>query len=617
MSTHFDSYLDHEENEIRKIKSNTWWQLLREIFRHRKYLILGCFAILIGTCAALAEPRLFGYAIDEAIIPRRGDLLTRFTLIFFCVIVIRMVSTISQGYLFEILGQKVTQELRCQLFSHVQRLQMHDLDRNPAGKLLTRVTNDVATLGEMFSGGIVSMFSNALMVIGILAWLFVLDTRLGLIASSVFPFLVAASVYFSLKLKASYREARTKLSALNAFLAENLLGMRVVHLFNRKSLHMSRFERLNQWYSDAQIDTVRVFAVFQPTITLSAGISVALVIWFGGKAAQMEEIKIGVLFAYFSYVLSLFQPIRELADKWNVFLSGLASAERIFSILDWPVESDSSSPESRQDLKGHIVFDHVWFSYHHAPAEQLDGHERWTLKDFSLEILPGQKVGIVGHTGAGKSTLMSLLMRFYEPQRGRILLDGRDIREYDRRALRASIGIVQQDVFIFSGSFKDNITFWGSVSDDALLSQEIGSASLSDPHRMLQEKGSNLSMGEKQVLAFARAHAADPAIWVLDEATANMDSETERAVQKTLDTASAGKTVIFIAHRLATVKNCDLIIVLHKGNVVEKGTHGDLVAANGLYARLNRLQESEDNRLSPVMEPISLLAPQRSEGLIQ
>jgi len=608
MSTHFDSYLDYEENEIRKIKSNTWWKLLREIFRHRKYLILGVFAILLGTFAALTEPRLFAYVIDEAIVARRGDLLTRFTLIYFCVIVIRMVSTMSQGYLFEILGQKVTQELRCQIFSHVQRLQMRDLDRNPAGRLLTRVTNDVASLGEMFSGGFVSMFSNALMVVGILAWLFVLDTQLGLIASSVFPFLVVASVYFSLKLKASYREARTKLSALNAFLAENLLGMRVVHLFNRKALHVSRFERLNQWYSDAQMGTVRVFAVFQPTITLSAGISVALVIWFGGKAAQMGEIKVGILFAYFSYVLSLFQPVRELADKWNVFLSGMTSAERIFSILEWPVESDLVSDQKRQDLKGHIVFDQVWFAY---------DHDRWVLKDFSLEILPGQKVGIVGHTGAGKSTLMSLLMRFYEPQRGQILVDGKDIREYDRRALRASIGIVQQDVFVFSGSFKDNITFWGSVSEDGVLPAETCSSSLLDPDRMLQEKGSNLSMGEKQVLAFSRVHAAGPAIWVLDEATANMDSETEKTVQKSLNTASTGKTVIFIAHRLATVKNCDLIIVLHKGSVVEKGTHEELVSANGLYARLNRLQESEDSRLSPSLDSISVSDPQRSEGLIQ
>lgn len=582
----FHDEIDIEDKEARKIQPNTWWRLARLVFQHWKFVLLGAFAILLGTFAALAEPRLFGYAIDEAIVPRRLDLLVRFSGIFLCVIIIRMIASISQGYLFEWLGQRVTQELRCMLFSHLQRLHVRDLDRNPAGRLLTRVTNDVASLVEMFSAGMVTMFSNALMVIGILGWLFILDSRLGWIASSVFPILVAVSVYFSVKLKVSYRDARSRLSALNAFFAENLLGMKVIHLFNRKSLHLTRFERLNQWYSDAQIGTIRIFAFFQPSITLAAGVSVALVIWFGGHAALGGEIKVGVLFAYFSYVLSLFQPMRELADKWNVFLSGMTSAERIFAILDWPVEQAQGDVELPAKpitgMKGHIVFENIWFAY---------DDQHWVLKDFSLEILPGEKIGVVGHTGAGKSTLMSLLMRFYEPQKGRILLDGQEIHHYDRRALRASIGIIQQDVFIFSGTYQDNITFWGNTPIENFQKSELRLGSLADPDLILQEKGSNLSMGERQVLAFARAQAADPKIWILDEATANLDSETELTIQKALDSASAGKTTILIAHRLATVRNADRILVLHKGSVVEQGSHQELLAYNGLYSRLYRLQE--------------------------
>jgi ATP-binding cassette subfamily B protein len=591
--TPFDAYLDVEERESKKIRSGTLWRLLRQVLVHWVPFTLGILAIFIGTFAALMEPRLFGYAIDEAIVPGNFQRLTQLALIFFGVICLRIVMMIGQGYLFEVLGQRVTQDLRCMLFSHLSRLRTSDLDRYPVGRLLTRVTNDVAAIGEMFSGGIVAMLSNALMIGGILVWLLALDLKLGLIAMSVFPLLLAASVYFSIKLKISYRESRSRLSALNAFLAENLLGMKVVHLFNRRLIHFTRFERFNQWYSDAQISTIRVFAFFQPTITVSSGISMALVIWFGGNAAAAGTIKVGVLFAYFSYVLSLFQPVRELADKWNVFLSGMASAERIFSMLEWSVELESQQLEAPAaaipGLRGNIVFENVWFAY--------EG-ERWILRDLSFEIPAGHRFGVVGHTGAGKSTLISLLMRFYEPQRGRILLDGRDIREYDKRALRASIGIVQQDVFIFSGTFEDNISFWGALAGGE-CNPEISGPLLrlreSRDQSLLQEKGSNLSMGERQVVAFARARAANPRIWILDEATANMDSGTEAVLQQSLDQASVGKTSIFIAHRLATVRSANCILVLHRGSLVEKGSHQELMLKDGLYSRLFRYQAAGDN----------------------
>ncbi len=591
-----DAYLDVEERDAQKIGKGHFSSLIREILAHRLPLLIGCAMIVLGTIATLLEPYLFGYAIDHAIVPKNWDLLVRLSMAFFGMISLRVTMMIGQAYAFEVLGQRVTRDLRVRLFSHLQRLPISVYDQTPAGRLLTRVTNDISSMSEMFSAGFVSMISNFLIVAGLLAGLLILDLRLGLITISVFPPMIFASVYFSRRLKISYREARSKLSALNAFLAENLMGMKVVHLFNRQKLHLERFERINQWYSDAQIGTVKVFALFQPTITLASGVAVALVIAFGVGGGP-DGLKVGVLVTFFSYALAAFQPIREIADKWNVFLSGMASVERVFSILSWPVEKEEdrnaggSVVQPLQNIKGHIVFENVWFAYQTG----ADG-EHWVLKDFSLEILPGTRVGIVGHTGAGKTTLISLLMRFYEPQRGRILLDGKDLRDYDKSALRATIGIIQQDAFLFSGSFVDNITFWDhrklSPESEQLLKNAGCQRWLEDGANLL-ERGSNVSMGERQILAFARALDKKPAIWILDEATANMDSNSEALLQASLEQASRDRTSILIAHRLATVRQADLIVVLHHGTRIEHGSHDELMARDGLYARLYRFQRAE------------------------
>ncbi|MGZ3687232.1 MAG: ABC transporter ATP-binding protein [Bdellovibrionota bacterium] len=584
-----EAYLDSEESEAKKIQPHNVRRLAGVIARHPGILVAGVAMILIGTAANLMEPRLYGYAIDEAIVPKNLDLLRTLAIIYLVTIALRVFSTIAQGYLFELLGQRVTQNLRLQLFSHLQRLPVATFDRNPAGRLLTRATNDIASLAEMFSSGIVSMVCNLLMVVGILIWLLVLDLQLGLIVSAVFPFLIVVSVYFSGRLKIAYREARSKLSALNAFLAENLMGMKVVNQFNRQKTQFERFERINQWYADAQFSSVRVFALFQPTITVMAGISISLVIWYGGRQAALGTLKLGVLAAYFTYVLSLFQPVREIADKWNIFLSGMASAERIFSILNWPVELEETAlsvpAEPYTDFRGEIVFENLWFAYE---------AERWVLKDFSLRIPAGSRLGVVGHTGAGKTTLINLLMRFYEPQRGRVLIDGRDIRELDKRRLRATIGIVQQDVFLFSGTLLENVTFWDKRRKLRTAWPEL------NLDRPIQERGVNLSVGERQVVAYERVLAADPSIWILDEATANMDSSSEAKLQESLEAASRGRTGILIAHRLSTVKNADQIIVIHKGALLESGNHDQLLARDGLYARLYRFQRASEAAARPV-----------------
>jgi ATP-binding cassette subfamily B protein len=596
-----EGYLDVEEREARQIRKGCLKRLSREILHYPAPLAWGCEMIVLGTSAIIIEPRLFGYAIDEAIVPRNWAYLQSLTVIYLLVVCVRASATIAQSYFFEVLGQRVTQDLRCRLFSHLQRLPVSVYDKNPAGRLLTRVTNDISSLSEMFTAGFVSMIGNVLMVLGIQAYLIILDAKLGLLAGSVLPILIVASVYFSNRLRVSYRDARSKLSALNAFLAENLLGMKVLHLFNRQKLHLERFDRINQWYTDARVGSIRVFAYFQPTITWCSGVAVALVIWFGGKETLTGHIKLGVLVAYFSYILSLFQPMREIADKWNTYLSGMASAERIFSILDWDAELTPKETEREakpiSDVRGHIVFENVWFAYE---------AERWILKDFSLEILPGTRVGVVGHTGAGKTTLISLLMRFYEPQRGRILLDGKDLREYDKRDLRAAIGIIQQDVFLFSGSLSENMTFWdtralenGDVRESlrSLGYEKWLDQSLADEANLLLERGTNFSMGERQILAFSRALVSKPQIWILDEATANMDSGTEIVLQKALEEVSQGRTSILIAHRLATVKSADQIVVLHKGALVENGTHDELLRLDGLYSRLYRYQSVQGEAL--------------------
>jgi ATP-binding cassette subfamily B multidrug efflux pump len=603
-----DSSLDVEEAGLNSFQKHTLASLLKIVFRHKWPLCVGIVMVVIGTFAVLMEPRIFGYAIDEAIIPKRLDRLEKTALVFLLATIVRIFAAIKQGYFFELLGQRVTQDLRVMLFSRLQSMPVAVYDKNPGGRLLTRVTNDVAALNEMFSAGFLSMLCNILMVAGILAWLIFLDFRLGLIVSSVFPLLVLISAYFSKRLKIAYRDSRSRLSSLNSFLAENLHGMRIIHLFNRQKLHLERFNRLNQWYAEAQGGSVRVFALFQPTITVAAGISIGLTIWYGGLATLDGNLKLGVLVTYFSLAMSLFQPVREIADKWNIFLSGMASAERIFSILEWEPEFESSSFSKPiiplTGVRGHIVFENVWFSYSLnatslqevsdsssvAAGLSMDLNANWVLKDFSLDIAPAERLGVVGHTGAGKTTLISLLLRFYEPQRGRILLDGRDLRSYDKRSLRASIGIVQQDVFLFSGSFQDNITFWQASTMETVKQffSQIGFRPKLD--KILQERGSNFSMGERQVIAFARAMAANPKIWILDEATANMDSDTEALIQRALNRATVSRTSILIAHRLATVRNADRIIVLHKGNLIESGNHETLMNENGLYARLYRYQ---------------------------
>lgn len=590
-----DHYIVAEDFHSKRPSVRVTKMVMNDLAKEKKPFFSGLFLVVTGTMAALYEPRLFGHAIDYAIIPRDTSLLGKLALAYLVLVGVRVGSAIGQSYAFEILAQRMMQKLRLRVFSLYQRLPVSTYDLTPVGRLITRLTNDTSSMTEMFSSGFVTFFSNLLFIFGSLAWIFYLNWRLALLSVSVLPILLYFSIRFSRQLIEAYRNARMRVSVLNAFLAENILGMKIVHLFNRVPLHFARFREVNDSYADAQMASVSVFAYFQPLITWCSGAGVAMVLAAGGAMALGKvpgawgtPITPGELVTFISFLLALFQPIREVVDRWTIFLSGMTSAERIYSLFDWsteisPEETDHALAEI-SPLHGTIEFENVWFAY---------GGEDWVLRDFSLKIEAGKRVGVVGHTGAGKTTLISLLLRFYEPQRGRILIDGKDLKTFPKRALRDRIGVIQQDVFLFSGRIEDNITLWReprlrSEARNALV--DMGFRKPLDLE--LDERGSNLSMGERQILSFARAIEKSPDVWILDEATANVDSDTEVRFSRALDEATRGKTLLMIAHRLATIRKSDQIVVLHKGNLVEQGDHVSLLRKGGYYAHLYRYQEA-------------------------
>lgn len=585
----FDLEEDHDSKTVNKTALK---KLIRYITNQKSLLIWGMLLLLITTLVIVYEPRFLGLMIDEALAKKDVSALKYFVAIFFVLQIIRVSATIANEYLFNKLGQNVMQTLRVELFHKLQTLPSQTFNRVPVGKLVTRVTNDVSSLADMFTAGFITILGSILYVFGIIIWLIYLNPRLGLISIAILPVLIAISKYFSEKLKIAYRAARSRLSAVNAFLAENVLGIRVLFLYNREKLHLEKFRQLNSQYAVSQFASVKVFSLFQPSITIATGIAMSLVIWFGGNLVFTNEITIGFLATYFAYVLSMFQPVREIADKWNIFLAGMASVERIFSILDWESENnlfDVNVPTtSYPEMKGHIEFKNVWFAY---------DNDNWALKDFSFEIKPGEKVGVVGPTGSGKTTLINLILRFYDPQKGQILLDGRPIQDFDKRRLRSSIGLIQQDVFLFSGSIADNMTLWRDF--DPQVKENLKSITTFNRFEQqglyddnaLQERGGNLSMGERQILAFGRALHTNPQLWILDEATANMDSESEKELEDLLKRSANNKSLIMIAHRLASVREADKILVLQNGVLSESGTHSELMSKDGLYSRLYRFQE--------------------------
>ncbi|MBE3584066.1 MAG: ABC transporter ATP-binding protein [Limnochordaceae bacterium] len=517
----------------------------------------------------------------------------RLAFILLGLLTISFAANYTQTYILQWTGQHIMYDLRQEIYQHLQDLALAFFDRNPTGRLVTRVTNDVEALNDMYTGLFVSLFRDAFLLAGIVIAMFGLSPYLALLALATMPLIGGVTVLFRMRVRNAYRQVRIKLARINAAMAENIAGMRVIQIFHREAAKLREFARINREYYDANMAQLLIFATFRPAIDLLSSAAVALLLWFGGVRAIAGTVTIGVLFAFINYIQQFFRPISDLTEQYNTLQTAMASAERIFQLLDThEMISKPAKALPLPRLQGHVEFDHVWFAYH---------DEDWVLRDVSLEIQPGQTVALVGHTGAGKSSIISLLSRFYDIQKGSIRVDGTDIRQVDPAELRRQIAVVLQDVFLFTGNVRDNIRLGRRDIDDEQIwraLEEVGAKAFvaqlpGGLEATVTERGSTFSAGQRQLLAFARALAFDPRILVLDEATANIDTETEQLIQAALQRLSQGRTTIVIAHRLSTIQHADQIVVLHKGRVREVGTHQELLARGGLYYDLYRLQYQE------------------------
>jgi ATP-binding cassette, subfamily B, multidrug efflux pump len=585
----------HEEEVLGKAYDG---RLMRRLLGYLRpyvlYVAVALAAIISHSILQLAQPYLMKLAIDRYI--AQGDLsgLDWIALGFLAILVASFALEYAQTYTMQFVGQRIMYDLRMQIYTHLQRLDIRFYDRNPVGRLMTRVTSDVDVLNDLFTGGVVAVFGDVFTLVGIMIVLLVMDWRLALIAFSVLPLIVLVTQWFRRNVRDSYRTVRLWIARINAFLQEHITGMSTVQLFGRERQAFERFDEINRKHRDANIDSIFYYAVFYPAIEIIASLASALIIWYGGGWVLQGTVTLGALVAFLQYAQRFFRPISDMSEKFNLLQAAMASSERIFKLIDEPVAIVSPAyPKEAPGLKtgpsGSIVFDRVWFAYN---------GEDWVLKDVSFTVEPGERVGIVGATGAGKTTIINLLMRFYDVARGRILVDGGDVREQDLHELRSRFSLVLQDVHLFSGTIAGNIRLGETAIDDERVRRAARSVHADRFIERLPtgydspvaERGATLSVGQKQLLSFARALAFDPRILVLDEATSSVDTETELLIRDALHVLMAGRTTLAIAHRLSTIQDMDKIIVLHKGELREMGTHQELLARRGLYFKLYQLQ---------------------------
>lgn len=518
----------------------------------------------------------------------------RLGLLFLLVISLGFILNYAQVYLLQYTGQKIVYDIRQQLFEHMQKMSLSFFDGNPVGRLVTRVANDTQTLHEMYTAILVNLFRDLFMIFGIIIVMLRLNSRLALISFAVLPLIIVVTIIFRLKARDAYRQVRVKLAKINASFAENISGMRIVQIFRQEKRKFNEFDDINQDHFRASWRELKVFAIFRPSMELIYSLGLALLLWFGGGDVIRGALEFGVLYAFVNYMEQFFRPINDLTEKYNILQSAMASSERIFMIMDKEVDiPESPDPKFLPQVKGDIEFKNVSFAYNEG---------EWVLKDINFKIKSGETVALVGATGAGKSSIVNLLSRFYDIQKGEILLDGVNIQSIKKEELRKNIGLVLQDVFLFTGTIKDNIRLNNlAISDQKIV--EIAKYVNADHFisklpqgydEKVMERGSTLSAGQRQLLAFARALAFDPRVLVLDEATANIDTETELLIQDALPKLMAGRTNIVVAHRLSTIQKADKIILLHKGKIREMGNHQELLAKKGLYYNLYLLQYQED-----------------------
>lgn len=565
-------------------------RLLTYLRPYRWYVVLSLLLLMLASALQLTRPYLVKLAFDEHIAIGDGPGLNQIALLFLGVLLLEFAMGYGQIYIMEWIGQKAMFDLRGKLFGHIQSMHLGFYDKNPTGRLLTRVTSDVNALNELFASGVVDIVGNLIMIGGILIVMFSLSVKLSLVTFIIIPLILVATIMFRVKVRDSYREIRIQLAKLNAFTQEHLAGMTEVQNFVQEDKTMKRYAKINGELMDQHKRSVLLYAVFFPVVEIIGAISTALIVWYGGGQVVQQAISFGTLVAFFQYVEMFYRPIRDLAEKYNILQAAMAASERIFNILDTSPAITAPTAAHRLDgYDGTIKFDRVNFAYN---------ADHPVLNDVSFEIGSGEKVALVGATGSGKTTTVSLMCRLYDVNSGAIMLNGAEIRQLDPREVRAQVGLVLQDVFLFSGSIQDNITLGNEqISDEQVRAAAERVGLLPFVNRLehgfahkVGERGSSLSVGQRQLISFARALAYNPRVLILDEATSSVDNETENIIQQAIHRLFEGRTSVVVAHRLSTIREADKILVFHKGRIVEQGRHEELLKQHGVYWRLYQLQ---------------------------
>jgi ATP-binding cassette, subfamily B, multidrug efflux pump len=592
----------HEEEAIGKTYDfQVARRLLRYLRPYLRLLIPALILTLVLNLLGILQPLFTKYAVDLFILPRNTDGLMLLVGLFAGVQLLRLVFAYFQALLLNTVGQYVMFDLRRELYDKLQHQEVAYYDRNPVGRIMTRLTSDVDSLNELFTAGIIDLLGDLVMIFGIIAVMLWMDVRLTLVTLLTVPMLWVATTWFRKGARKGYDMVRTRIARINSFLQEHFAGAQSVQIFNAETKSIRKFREINADYRKANIDTIFYYAIFFPIVDLIGAVGVALIIWYGGYRVMQNTpghtvLTLGALVAFIQYSSFLFQPIRDISDKYNVLQAAVVASHRIFKTLDLPVAITSPvKPERSGRAVGHIEFENVWFAYK---------GDDWILKDVSFKVEPGQSIALVGHTGSGKSTITNLLMRFYDVQRGRILLDGVDLREWDLQALRENFAVVLQEIFLFSGSIEGNIRLGRTdITEERVkwAAQEVSAEPFINRlhggyQAEVKERGAGLSVGQKQLISFARALAFDPAILILDEATSSIDTETEQQIQQAIERVMRNRTSIVVAHRLSTIQRADKIIVLHHGEIREQGTHQELLAQHGLYWKLYKLQYADGAR---------------------
>src|SRR5947208_6427620 len=593
----------HEEEAIGKTYD---FQVARRLARYLKpyvrLLIPALLLTLMLNLFGILQPLFSWYAIDHYILPKKTGGLVLFALVYVTTQFLRFVCSYFQVVLLNTAGQYAMFDMRREIYDKLQHQELSYYDRNPVGRIITRLTADVDALNELLTSGVTDLLGDLVMIVGIIGVMAYVNWRLTLITVITVPMLIAATTWFRKGARRGFDMVRTRIARIYAFLQQHFTGAQTVQIFNAEAKSLRRFAEINDEHRRANIQTIFYYAVFFPLVNFIGAVGIALIIWCGGYNVRHGVLTLGALFAFIQYSGFLFQPIRDISDKYNVLQGAVVASHRIFRALDLPILiTTPAEPLKTGRAEGRIEFKNVWFAYN---------DEEWVLKDVSFTVSPGQSVALVGHTGSGKTTITNLLMRFYDVQKGRILLDGVDVHEWDLQSLRENFAVVLQDIFLFTGTVESNIRLGREdISDERV--QWAATEVRADrfirrlPHDYkseVRERGAGLSVGQKQLISFARALAFDPALLILDEATSSIDTETEQLIQEAIARVMRNRTSVIVAHRLSTIQRADTIIVLHHGEIREQGSHQDLLALQGLYWRLYKLQYSDPTWLTETKE---------------